>query len=50
MTPLRQWMLKDMQLRGFSARTQEGYVVPPSTEREMQRRGAGGRGGQSPGQ
>src|SRR5437867_5641145 len=26
MTPLRQRMLEDMQLRGFSARTQEAYV------------------------
>ena len=26
MTPLRQHMLEDMQLRGFSARTQEAYV------------------------
>ena len=27
MTPLRQRMLEDMQLRGFSARTQECYVA-----------------------
>src|SRR3970282_607780 len=27
MTPLRQRMLEDMQLRGFSARTQESYVA-----------------------
>jgi hypothetical protein len=26
MTPLRQRMLEDMQLRGFAARTQEAYV------------------------
>ena len=26
MTPLRQRMLEDMQLRGFSPRTQEAYV------------------------
>ena len=28
MTPLRQRMLEDMQLRGLSARTQECYVAP----------------------
>ena len=27
MTPLRQRMIEDMQLRGFSARTQECYVA-----------------------
>ncbi len=27
MTPLRQRMIQDMQLRGFSARTQECYVA-----------------------
>jgi len=27
MTPLRQRMIEDMQLRGFSARTQESYVT-----------------------
>ena len=27
MTPLRQRMLEDMQLRGLSARTQESYVA-----------------------
>ncbi len=27
MTPLRQGMIEDMQLRGFSARTQECYVA-----------------------
>lgn len=32
MTPLQQRMIEDMQLRGFSARTQECYVaaVPPT--------------------
>ena len=27
MTPLRQRMIEDMQLRGYSARTQEAYVA-----------------------
>ena len=27
MTPLRQRMIEDMQLRGFSARTQESYAT-----------------------
>jgi integrase/recombinase XerD len=27
MTPLRQPLIEDMQLRGFSARTQESYVA-----------------------
>jgi hypothetical protein len=42
MTPLRQRMIDDMQLRGLAARTQQAYVaavrqLPPGTTTEARR-------------